>query len=98
MYDVLQTFGELTEEAIQNRKYAKRKAAYIHNCLQNGVTPSPGPMEGGEEGEGGEFEDNEAGGGPTTPAHTFDAFPKKPIFINGVAEKNHHFDVIAETT
>ena len=44
MYDVLQTFGELSEEAIHNRKYAKWKAAYIHNCLKNGEVPVPGPM------------------------------------------------------
>ncbi|XP_013184508.1 vacuolar protein sorting-associated protein VTA1 homolog [Amyelois transitella] len=44
IYDVLTTFGELTDEAAQNRKYAKWKAAYIHNCLKNGETPVPGPM------------------------------------------------------
>lgn len=44
LYDVLQTFGELSEEAIHNRKYAKWKAAYIHNCLKNGEIPVPGPM------------------------------------------------------
>lgn len=42
VYDVLQVFGELTEEVIQNRKYAKWKAAYIHNCLKNGEVPVPG--------------------------------------------------------
>ncbi|XP_013105872.1 vacuolar protein sorting-associated protein VTA1 homolog [Stomoxys calcitrans] len=53
IYDVLQTYGELSEEALHNRKYAKWKAAYIHNCLKNGETPISGPMgeeEGGEEG------------------------------------------------
>ncbi|XP_011182819.1 vacuolar protein sorting-associated protein VTA1 homolog [Zeugodacus cucurbitae] len=44
IYDVLQTFGELSEESIHNRKYAKWKAAYIHNCLKNGETPIAGPM------------------------------------------------------
>lgn len=42
IYDVLLTFGELSEEAAQNRKYAKYKAAYIHNCLKSGETPIPG--------------------------------------------------------
>lgn len=56
LYDILQTFGELTEESTNNRKYAKWKAAYIHNCLKNGETPVPGPM-GEEDGE------NEAVGG-----------------------------------
>lgn len=44
VYDVLLTFGELSEEAKQNRKYAKYKAAYIHNCLKNGETPIPGTV------------------------------------------------------
>lgn len=42
IYDVLTTFGDLTDEAAQNCKYAKWKAAYIHNCLKNGETPVPG--------------------------------------------------------
>lgn len=41
--DVLTTFGELTDEIANNRKYAKWKAAYIHNCLKKGETPVPGP-------------------------------------------------------
>lgn len=45
LFDVLTTFGELSEEVQQNRKYAKWKAAYIHNCLKNGETPTPGPMQ-----------------------------------------------------
>ncbi|XP_058460445.1 vacuolar protein sorting-associated protein VTA1 homolog [Malaya genurostris] len=51
IYDVLQTFGELTEEVFQNRKYAKWKASYIHNCLKNGETPIPGPMKTDEDNE-----------------------------------------------
>jgi vacuolar protein sorting-associated protein VTA1 len=49
LFDVLTTFGELSEDLVQNRKYAKWKAAYIHNCLKNGETPIPGPPQ--EEGE-----------------------------------------------
>lgn len=49
LFDVLTIFGELSEELVQNRKYAKWKAAYIHNCLKNGETPVPGPLQ--EEGE-----------------------------------------------
>ncbi|XP_034936089.1 vacuolar protein sorting-associated protein VTA1 homolog isoform X3 [Chelonus insularis] len=45
LYDVITIFGELTEEAAQNRKYAKWKASYIHNCLKNGETPVPGPLD-----------------------------------------------------
>ncbi|XP_019539100.1 vacuolar protein sorting-associated protein VTA1 homolog [Aedes albopictus] len=51
LYDVMQTFGELTEEVTQNRKYAKWKASYIHNCLKNGETPVPGPMKTDEDTE-----------------------------------------------
>lgn len=44
LYDVMTVFGELSDEAQQNRKYAKWKAAYIHNCLKNGEQPHPGPL------------------------------------------------------
>lgn len=64
IYDVLTTFGDLTDEAAQNRKYAKWKAAYIHNCLKNGETPVPGPMEE----EGGENSTGEASDNPIPPA------------------------------
>jgi len=33
----------------KNRKYAKWKAAYIHNCLKNGETPISGPLPDDEE-------------------------------------------------
>ncbi|KAK3923055.1 Vacuolar protein sorting-associated protein VTA1-like protein [Frankliniella fusca] len=61
LFDVLTTFGELSEEIQQNRKYAKWKAAYIHNCLKNGETPVPGPMK--IEGEDEEEEGNDTIGG-----------------------------------
>ncbi|XP_037040315.1 vacuolar protein sorting-associated protein VTA1 homolog [Bradysia coprophila] len=51
IYDVLLTFGEPSDEAQKNSKYAKWKAAYIHNCLKNGETPVPGPMDEGNEEE-----------------------------------------------
>lgn len=49
LLDVLSVFGELTEENVQHRKYARWKATYIHNCLKNGETPQAGPV--GMEGE-----------------------------------------------
>ncbi|XP_068088139.1 vacuolar protein sorting-associated protein VTA1 homolog isoform X2 [Hyperolius riggenbachi] len=49
LLDALTVFGELTEENVQHRKYARWKATYIHNCLKNGVTPEAGPI--GLEGE-----------------------------------------------
>lgn len=93
VYDILVTFGELSEEAIHNRKYAKYKAAYIHNCLKSGQTPIPGPHnEDGDE----EKDDNEdvvvgAAGGPsgngggsseqptTPPEQPSDSSPQSPL-------------------
>jgi len=50
LFDVMQTFGELTPEVSHYRKYAKMKAAYIHNCLKNGETPIAGPLvDGGDD-------------------------------------------------
>ena len=48
LFDVLTicTQSELSPENAHMRKYSKWKAAYIHNCLKNGETPVPGPMEG----------------------------------------------------
>ena len=51
LFDIMQVFGELTPEVAQRRKYAKWKAAYIHNCLKNGEQPTPGPMGGDDEEE-----------------------------------------------
>ena len=63
IYDLLQTFGELTEEVLHNRKYAKWKASYIHNCLKNGETPIPGPMQNEDE----DNMENAFGGDPVVP-------------------------------
>lgn len=41
--DVLNVFGDVSEEITNTQKYAKWKATYIHNCLKNGETPIPGP-------------------------------------------------------
>lgn len=49
LIDVLTVFGELTDENVQHRKYARWKATYIHNCLKNGETPQSGPIEMEEE-------------------------------------------------
>jgi len=54
LFDVLACFGEPDTQILQQQKYAKWKAAYIHNCLKNGETPVPGPV-GGDEGFGDEF-------------------------------------------
>ncbi|KAM3931575.1 vacuolar protein sorting-associated protein VTA1 homolog [Leptodactylus fuscus] len=57
LLDTLTVFGELTEENIQHRKYARWKATYIHNCLKNGMTPESGPV--GFEGE--DYNEDEEG-------------------------------------
>jgi len=49
LFDVMQTFGPLTPENAHYRKYAKMKAAYIHNCLKNGETPIAGPLADGDD-------------------------------------------------
>ncbi|EJD74716.1 hypothetical protein LOAG_18006 [Loa loa] len=50
LIDVLTLFGELDENLIATRKYAKWKAAYIHSCMKNGETPKPGSS-GGQVGD-----------------------------------------------
>ncbi|KAB7498094.1 Vacuolar protein sorting-associated protein VTA1-like protein [Armadillidium nasatum] len=44
LFDIIEVFGELTEEIAAQRKYAKWKATYIHKCLKSGETPVPGPV------------------------------------------------------
>lgn len=63
LIDVLSVFGELSDENCQHRKYARWKAAYIHNCLKSGVTPEPGPI--GMEGEAYDDEFGVEAGGPS---------------------------------
>ncbi|XP_028997759.1 vacuolar protein sorting-associated protein VTA1 homolog isoform X2 [Betta splendens] len=55
LLDVLSVFGELSEENIQHRKYARWKATYIHNCLKSGETPQAGPIGMDEDEEADEF-------------------------------------------
>lgn len=42
LMDVLEQFGPLEEGMQSKQKYAKWKAAYIHNCLKCGDVPIPG--------------------------------------------------------
>ncbi|KAK9888776.1 hypothetical protein WA026_001001 [Henosepilachna vigintioctopunctata] len=42
LMDILEQFGTLSEDIQDKRKYAKWKAAYIHNCLKVGDIPIPG--------------------------------------------------------
>nr|SVE75470.1 EOG090X0GPB [Daphnia dolichocephala] len=44
LFDVCAVFGELSEDVAQQKKYAKWRAAHLHNCLNSGETPSePAP-------------------------------------------------------
>lgn len=76
IYDTLLTFGELTDEAQQNRKYAKLKAAYIHNCLKNGETPIAGPFQKDDDDDGNvDEEEGAVGGFAPAPAPTPNSAP-----------------------
>lgn len=44
LLDVCSVFGELNEDVAQQKKYAKWRAAHLHNCLNSGEKPSePAP-------------------------------------------------------
>jgi len=73
LFDVMQTFGPLTPENAHYRKYAKMKAAYIHNCLKNGETPIAGPLAGDDDDddiEGEEPNEEHQEDVPTMPVNT----------------------------
>ncbi|XP_003746613.1 vacuolar protein sorting-associated protein VTA1 homolog [Galendromus occidentalis] len=59
LFDVLGSFGEISEENLRLSRYAKCKAADIHKCLKEGRQPVPGPMKGDDEG----FEEDGLGAG-----------------------------------
>ncbi|XP_028252706.1 vacuolar protein sorting-associated protein VTA1 homolog isoform X2 [Parambassis ranga] len=75
LLDVLSVFGELSEENIQHRKYARWKATYIHNCLKSGEAPQPGPIGMDEDEEADEFGADGFSHGASfrgaDPSHTF---------------------------
>lgn len=80
LMDVLTTFGPVSEDIEKNRKYAKWKAAYIHNCLKNGETPISGPLpddeEFGEAGAAGSLGD--AAEDAEMPGPSDASFPQQP--------------------
>ena len=71
IFDILTVFGELNDEIIAQRKYAKWKAAYINNCLKKGEMPIPGPI--GEDNDDAQLPSTS--GGPTT---TGLPYPEEP--------------------
>uniref|UniRef100_A0A1Y1N6R7 Vta1/callose synthase N-terminal domain-containing protein n=1 Tax=Photinus pyralis TaxID=7054 RepID=A0A1Y1N6R7_PHOPY len=64
--DVLQQFGTLSDEMSNKRKYAKWKAAYIHNCLKSGEIPVPGPPADYDGEDGDPYMADDAGFHPST--------------------------------
>ncbi|CAF0789332.1 unnamed protein product [Brachionus calyciflorus] len=56
LFDVLNCFGELSEDLVVKKQYAKRKAMYLNKCFQTGETPIPGPLIGENTGEGEDFD------------------------------------------
>ncbi|XP_075453222.1 vacuolar protein sorting-associated protein VTA1 homolog isoform X2 [Ascaphus truei] len=72
LLDAMTVFGELTDENVQHRKYARWKATYIHNCLKNGETPESGPIGfDGEYGEDNEEEGTSSNQGPERSPSTY---------------------------
>uniref|UniRef100_A0A2K6FE27 Vesicle trafficking 1 n=1 Tax=Propithecus coquereli TaxID=379532 RepID=A0A2K6FE27_PROCO len=67
LIDAITVFGELTDENVKHRKYARWKATYIHNCLKNGETPQAGPVGIEEDNDVEENEDAGATSLPTQP-------------------------------
>jgi len=51
LFDALNYFGDLSEDLIQKKQYAKRKAMYLNRCFQTGEQPMPGPLIGEEVGD-----------------------------------------------
>ena len=46
LFDVLNYFGELSEDLVAKKQYAKRKAMYLNRCFSTGETPIAGPLIG----------------------------------------------------
>lgn len=51
LFDSLNYFGDLSEDLVAKKQYAKRKAMYLNRCFQTGETPVAGPLIGDETGQ-----------------------------------------------
>jgi vacuolar protein sorting-associated protein VTA1 len=97
LYDIITTFGELSEEAKQNQKYAKWKAAYIHNCLKNNEQPHPGPLPSEDDelldiAAGGQQPENNIGfGWNSGPSQQPNMPPVQPSYEDGGPASNDPF-------
>ncbi|ETI43728.1 hypothetical protein F441_11263 [Phytophthora nicotianae CJ01A1] len=45
-FDILNQFGDISEDVVEKRRYCKYKAATILKAIKEGKTPTPGPPEG----------------------------------------------------
>lgn len=85
IYDIVNTFGEPSEEVLHHRKYSKWKSTYIHNCLKNGITPIAGPMAmDGEETEQDEENTNFDEKWMNNPSNDLDLKPQLPYPSGGL--------------
>lgn len=82
LMDVLSVFGNVSEEITNTQKYAKWKAMYIHNCMKNGETPTPGPPVSGS-GEDIGFNFSNQGENIQLPTNNFTPFPPTEHTYNG---------------
>lgn len=79
LIDVLTNFnkGELSEDLLGTRKYAKWKAAYINQCLKNGETPHSGPLPDEESNED-QDEEGPSVPVPPSPYQPMNSVPQQP--------------------
>ncbi|RNA12143.1 vacuolar sorting-associated VTA1 -like protein [Brachionus plicatilis] len=69
LFDILNCFGELSEDLVVKKQYAKRKAMYLNKCFQTGETPIPGPLVGDNFREGFDFEESKQNNEQEFPPH-----------------------------
>lgn len=81
LYDVAEGLtNELSDEGRVQRKYARWKATYIHNCLKNGENPQPGPVGGLEDNWEDELEEGAAASSSHDPVtQPAPSQPPKPV-------------------
>nr|BAJ95457.1 predicted protein [Hordeum vulgare subsp. vulgare] len=88
LFDVLNCFGDLSEDLVVKKQYAKRKAMYLNKCFQTGETPIPGPLV--DDGYGEETgEDNNASGGAVGGAGASNHYQPTSNDYGGASSSNY---------
>lgn len=95
LFDVLNYFGDLSEDLVVKKQYAKRKAMYLNKCFQTGEAPIPGPLLG-EGGAGQDDGDDEgvvtgATGGPSNSSYSA-PYPNVPNIKNEPNNQYHGYE------